>query len=46
MANTYIQQRNEKKMKKIGFSKVDAYGDFDFSAYDQNARTMIIVARK
>lgn len=34
------------KMKKIGFSKVDAYGDFDFSPYDQNARTMIIVARK
>ena len=34
------------KMKKIGFSKVDVYGDFDFSPYDQNARTMIIVARK
>ena len=34
------------KMKKIGFSKVDAYGDFDFSPYDQNARTMIVVAKK
>ena len=34
------------KMIKIGFSKVDVYGDFDFSPYDQNARTMIIVARK
>ena len=34
------------KMKKIGFSKVDVYGDFDFSPYDQNARTMIIVAKK
>ncbi len=35
-----------KIIKKAGFSKAEAYGDFDFSPYDQNARTMIIVAIK
>ena len=34
------------KMKAIGFSQVEVYGDFDFSPFNQNARTMIIVARK
>ena len=29
-----------------GFSSCEIYGDFDFSPYDQNARTMIIVAKK
>ncbi|MBQ5472771.1 MAG: class I SAM-dependent methyltransferase [Treponema sp.] len=33
-------------MKKAGFSSANAYGDFDYSPYDQNARTMIIIARK
>lgn len=33
-------------MKGIGFSSVEIYGDFDFSPYNQNARTMVIVARK
>ncbi len=28
------------------FSQARAYGDFDFSPYDQHARTMVIVARK
>ncbi len=29
-----------------GFSSAEIYGDFDFSPYNQNARTMVIVARK
>lgn len=29
-----------------GFSQAKAYGDFDFSPYDQHARTMVIVARR
>lgn len=33
-------------IKKAGFSEAHAYGDFDKSPYDQNARTMVIVARK
>lgn len=34
------------RMKECGFSQANAYGDFDFSPYDQNLRTMIIVAKK
>lgn len=34
------------RMKECGFSQAKAYGDFDFSPYDQNLRTMIIVAKK
>lgn len=33
-------------MLGIGFKSVEIYGDFDFSPYNQNARTMVIVARK
>lgn len=33
-------------MKKAGFSEANAYGDFDKSPYDQNARTMVIIAKK
>jgi 2-polyprenyl-3-methyl-5-hydroxy-6-metoxy-1,4-benzoquinol methylase len=33
-------------MIAIGFKSVEIYGDFDFSPYNQNARTMVIVARK
>ncbi|MCF0241876.1 MAG: methyltransferase domain-containing protein [Treponema sp.] len=33
-------------MKRAGFSDAKAYGDFDFSPYDQHARTMVIVALK
>lgn len=29
-----------------GFKTAEVYGDFDFSPYNQNARTMVIVARK
>jgi cyclopropane fatty-acyl-phospholipid synthase-like methyltransferase len=30
----------------VGFSSAEVYGDFDFSPYNENARTMVIVARK
>ena len=35
-----------KKMKECGFSQVNAFGDFDFSPYNEKARTMVIVAKK
>lgn len=35
-----------KTLKKSGFSEAKAYGDFDYSPYDQNTRTMVIVAKK
>lgn len=31
---------------EAGFSNADIYGDFDFSPYNEKARTMVIVARK
>lgn len=34
------------QLLKTGFRNVNVYGDFDFSPYDENARTMIIVAVK
>lgn len=34
------------KLRNIGFSSAQAYGDFDLSPYDENLRTMIIVAKK
>ena len=30
----------------IGFKTAEIYGDFEFSPYNENARTMVIVARK
>ena len=30
----------------IGFKSAEVYGDFDFSPYNEKARTMVIVARK
>ena len=33
-------------MKNCGFTSTQAYGDFDLSPYDENLRTMIIVALK
>lgn len=36
----------KKLLLECGFSSADVYGDFDFSPYDQNARTMVLVARK
>ncbi|MBR1637803.1 MAG: class I SAM-dependent methyltransferase [Treponema sp.] len=32
--------------EECGFADAKAYGDFDFSPYDQHARTMVIVARR
>lgn len=34
------------KLKEFGFSKAEVYGDFDFSPYNQKARTMILVGTK
>ena len=34
------------RLIEYGFSQAHAYGDFDFSPYDENLRTMIIVAKK
>ncbi len=33
-------------LKGIGFKSVEVYGDFDFSPYNEKARTMVIVAKK
>ena len=33
-------------MQASGFSSVEIYGDFDFSPYNEKARTMVLVARK
>ena len=35
-----------KKMKNCGFSEAKAYGDYDLSPYNQNLKTMVIVAKK
>ena len=34
------------KIKSFGFSDVQVYGDFDFSPYDEHARTMIVIGKK
>lgn len=31
---------------RLGFKSVEIYGNYDFSPYNQNAKTMVIVARK
>ena len=33
-------------LKSIGFSEAQVFGDFDFSPYDDTARTMVVVAKK
>lgn len=33
-------------LKKVGFTVVKIYGDFDFNPYNQHARTMVAVAKK
>lgn len=35
-----------KKMLDCGFSEAKAYGDFDFSPYNETARTMVLIAKK
>lgn len=34
------------KLLECGFTSAQVYGDFDFSPYNENARTMILVAKK
>ena len=34
------------RLLECGFSSAQAYGDFDLSPYDENLRTMLIVAKK
>lgn len=34
------------KLLECGFTSAQVYGDFDYSPYNENARTMIIVAKK
>ena len=34
------------KLLDFGFSKAEVYGDYDFSPYNEHARTMVIVAKK
>ena len=34
------------KLKEFGFSKAEVYGDFDFSSYNENARTMVLIGIK
>lgn len=34
------------KLMEFGFSKAEIYGDFDFSPYNENARTMVLIGRK
>ena len=35
-----------KRLVECGFSSTKAYGDFDLSPYDENLRTMIIIAKR
>lgn len=35
-----------KKIEECGFSQADAYGDFTLTPYNENARIMVIVAKK
>ena len=49
--HTYVQRlysATELKslMLTCGFSSVEVYGDFDFSLYNEKARTMVLIARK
>ena len=34
------------KLMEFGFSKAEVYGDFDFSPYAENARTMVLIGIK
>ena len=34
------------KLMEFGFSKAEVHGDFDFSPYNENARTMVLIGRK
>ena len=34
------------KLLEFGFSKAEVYGDYDFSPYNEHARTMILIGKK
>jgi SAM-dependent methyltransferase len=36
----------KRMLSAVGFKSAEIYGDFDFSPYNEKARTMVIVARK
>lgn len=42
----YAAQILQEKIMSFGFSKCDVYGDYDLRPYDQNAKTMLLVAKK
>ena len=42
----YSAKELKLKLEKIGFSCVQIYGDYAFAPYDQNMKTMVIVAEK
>lgn len=49
--HTYVQRlysavELKRLMPAAGFSSVEIYGDFDFSPYNEKARTMVLIARK
>ncbi len=49
--HTYVQRlysavELKRLMLASGFSSVEIYGDFDFSPYNEKARTMVLVARR
>ncbi len=49
--HTYVQRlysavELKRLMIAAGFTSVEIYGDFDFSPYNEKARTMVLVARK
>ncbi len=49
--HTYVQRlysavELKRLMLASGFSSVEIYGDFDFSPYNEKARTMVLVGRK
>ncbi len=49
--HTYVQRLySATELKNLmlasGFSSVEVYGDFDFSLYNEKARTMVLIARK
>lgn len=42
----YSAKEYREMLLSVGFKSVEVFGDWDKSAYDQNARTMIILAKK
>jgi len=42
----YSAEKLKAHCLKAGFSSAEVYGDFDFSPYDNHARTLVLVAKK